>query len=193
MTDLLLVIFSAALVNNIIVLEVIGADPALAFLRRHDTAVDLSVTLLILLPVVTAAAWLLQYWLIAPLDLQYLQLLLTVAVILIVVYGLKVLVPFIHPSLSERLDPFLPFAGLNATVLGTVLLNRQADNGFVASIAFATGTALGFALLLLLLTAVRERLEVAEVPAPFRGMPVLLLTLCIMAMAFTGFTGLIVL
>lgn len=193
MTDLVLVIFSAALVNNIVVLEVIGADPALAFLRRQDVAFDLSLTLLVLLPVVTVAAWLLDYWLISTYDLDYLRLLLSVAVILCVVYSAKVFLPYLHPGFSERLDPFLPFAGLNATVLGTVLLNRQADNGFLASIAFATGTAIGFALVLLLLTAVRERLEVADVPAPFRGMPVLLLTLSIIAMAFTGFTGLIVL
>lgn len=192
MTDLLLVIFSAALVNNIIVLEVIGADPALAFLRRQDMAADLSLTLLILLPLVTAAAWLADYWLISPLALEYLQLLLTVAVILCVVYGLKALMPFLFRPLAERLDPFLPFAGLNATVLGTVLLNHQAGNGILNSIAFAVGTAIGFALLLLLLTAIRERLEAAEVPEPFRGMPVLLLTLSIIAMAFMGFTGLIV-
>lgn len=193
MTDLLLVIFSAALVNNIVVLEVIGADPALAFLRRQDVAFDLSLTLLVLLPVVIVASWLLQHWLMSPLDLEYLQLLLLVAVILCSVYGLKALVPFLPHSLSTRLDPLLPFAGLNVTVLGTVLLNQEAGNGFPASIAFAIGTALGFALLLLLMTAVRERLEAADVPLPFRGMPVLLLTLSIMAMAFMGFKGLIVL
>ena len=193
MTDLILVIFSAALVNNIVVLEVIGADPALAFLRRHDVAYDLSITLLVLLPLVTVAAWLLDYWLITPLDLEYMQLLLTVAVIIFVVYSIKVFLPYLHKALSQRVDPFLPFAGLNATVLGTVLLNRQADNTFSASIAFAIGTAIGFALILLLLTAVRERLEIADVPAPFRGLPVQLLTLAILAMAFTGFTGLIVL
>lgn len=190
MSELILIIFSAALVNNIVVLEIIGADPALAFLRRMEVAAGLCFTMLVLLPLVTVSTYLVDLWLLGPLELEYLQLIVFVSVVLLVMGCLKQWGQLINKKLHERIDVFLPFAGINTTVLGIILLNRQLANDFFMSLAFGLGTALGFALVLLMLTATMERLETADVPAPFRGMPILLLTLALMSMAFMGFTGL---
>ena len=84
---------------------------------------------------------------------------------------------------------FLPFAGINATLLGTVLLNQKLVNGLIQSLAFSIGTALGFSLILLMMTAINERLEVGDVPRPIQGIPILLVTLALISMAFSGFTG----
>ena len=86
---------------------------------------------------------------------------------------------------------FLPFAGINTTVLGAMLLTGETSHTLFQSLAFGLGSALGFALVLILLTAATERLETADVPAPFRGLPIQLLTLALFSMAFMGFNGLI--
>lgn len=191
MSDLILVVISAALVNNVVVERVIGADPALAFTRKLDVAQGLCLASLMLLPFVTASAWLLDAFWLAPLHLEYLRLLLFVSMILVLCLLLKLVAPRLPGNSGERAGIFLPCAGINTTVLGTMLLVQETTRTFFQAFAFGLGTALGFALVLLPLTAATERLETADVPAPFRGLPIRLLTLALMSMACMGFTGLI--
>lgn len=189
MSDLLLIIFSAAFVNNIVVLEIIGVDPALAFLRKMDVAVGLCLTILVLLPLVTVTAYLVNLWLLAPYHLQYLQLLIFIPVILLIAGCLKQWGYLINKELHTRITVFLPLAGINSTVLGVILLDQQLAYGLLKSFAYSLGCAAGFSLVLLILTAATERLEVSDIPIPFRGIPVLLITLALISMAFMGFNG----
>ncbi len=191
MTEFILIIFSAALVNNIIVLGIVGADPALAFMRRMDVANGLCLTMLVLLPLVAVTGYLIDTWLLIPLQLEYLQLLIFVFTILLITLLLKKYGRLLNQKLGARINVFLPFAGINTAVLGTMLLNKEFSNTFLTSLAFGMGTALGFSLVLLLMTAAFERLEVADVPDPFRGLPITLITLGLISMAFMGFSGLI--
>ena len=191
MADFLLIIFSAALVNNIIVLGIVGADPALAFMRRMDVANGLCLTMLVLLPLVAVTGYLIDAWLLIPLQLEYLQLLVFVFTILLITLLLKKYGRLLNQKLDARINVFLPFAGINSAVLGTMLLNQEFSNTFLTSLAFGMGTALGFSLVLLLMTAALERLEVADVPAPFKGLPITLITLALISMAFMGFSGLV--
>ena len=191
MTEFILILFSAALVNNIIVLGIVGADPALAFMRRMGVATGLCLTMLVLLPLVAVTGHLIDTWLLIPLQLEYLQLLVFVSTIILITLLLKKYGRFLNQKLDTRINVFLPFAGINTAVLGTMLLNQEFSNTFLTSLAFGIGTALGFSLVLLLITAAVERLEVADVPLPFKGMPITLITLALMSMAFMGFSGLI--
>lgn len=191
MSEFILIIFSAALVNNIIVLGIIGTDPALAFMRRMDVATGLCLTMLVLLPLVSVSGYLLDYWLLAPLQLEYLQLLVFVSTVILITLLLKHYGHRINKKLDARINIFLPFAGINTTVLGTMLLNHELSNTFLKSLAFGMGSALGFSFVLLLMTAAFERLEVTDVPVPFRGLPIVLITLALISMAFMGFSGLI--
>ena len=191
MSDLILVVISAALVNNIVVDRVIGADPALAFVHKMDVAWGLCLTMLVLLPAVTASAWLLDYWLLAPLHLEYLRLLVFVSAIIVVCGLLKLYLHRINKKLGVQISIFLPFAGINTTVLGAMLLTGETAQTLLQALAFGLGSAAGFALILLILTAATERLESNDVPAPFRGLPILLVTLALISMAFMGFSGLI--
>jgi len=190
-SDLILIIFSTALINNIIVDRVIGADPALAFVHKREVADGLCLTMLLLLPLVTASAWALDHWLLAPLHLEYMQLPVFVSAIIVLCWLLKLHAHRINKKLGEQISIFLPFAGINTTVLGVMLLNEETARTFLQALGFGLGSALGFALVLVLLTAATERLETADVPAPFRGLPIQLLTLAMISMAFMGFTGLI--
>ena len=191
MTDLVLIVISMALVNNIVVDRVIGTDPALAFVRKMDVTRGLCLTMLVLLPTVTASAWLLENWLLAPLHLEFLRLLLFVSTIILVCWLLKLHMHRVHKTLAAGITVFLPFAGINTTVLGVMLLHGETAQTLLQALAFGLGSAAGFALVLLLLTAATERLEATDVPAPFRGLPILLITLALISMAFIGFSGLI--
>ena len=191
MSDLILVVISAALVNNIVVDRVIGTDPALVFVRKMDVTRGMCLTMLVLLPTVTASAWLLDHWLLAPLHLEYLRLLVFVSTIIVVCSLLKLYLHLLNKKLAARITMFLPFAGINTTVLGAMLLNGEMAGTLLQALAFGLGSAAGFALILLILTAATERIEGTDVPAPFRGLPILLVTLALISMAFMGFTGLI--
>lgn len=190
MTDFIFVIFSAAVINNIIVLEILGADPALAFLRRMDVASGLSLTMCILLPLVTLACCLIEKLVIIPLQLEYLELFIFVSIIILAIWCLKLLGQHKKAGFTGLFNVFLPFAGINTTVLGTVLLNHKLVTGLIQSLAFGIGSALGFSLILLMMTAINERLETSDVPRPVQGIPILLVTLALVSMAFSGFTGL---
>ena len=191
MTDFFLILFSMALVNNIIVIQIIGIDPTLAFSRKLDVAFGLSYTILLMLPLVTVIGYLIDNWLLIPFSIEYLRLLIFVLLIVLVSWCLKLSLHKINSTLNERVNIFFPFAVINTAVLGTLLLNQQFSNSLFMAFAFGIGTAIGFSFILLLLTAITERLEVADVPVPFKGIPVLLITLGLLSMAFLGFIGLV--
>src|SRR5690606_26058880 len=141
MADFLLILVSAALVNNIIVLGIIGADPALAFMRRMDVASGLCLIMLVLLPLVSVTACLLDTWLLIPLQLEYLRLPVFVLTILLLSLLLKNFGHRINKKLDTRINIFLPFAGINSAVLGTMLLSRELPPSFLLSLGFGLGTA----------------------------------------------------
>ncbi|RKZ70694.1 MAG: electron transport complex subunit RsxA [Gammaproteobacteria bacterium] len=196
MEEIFLVLISSALVNNIVVAHVIGTDPALVATQRRDVARGISCLMLILLPLTTVIASATSQLILIPLQLQYLQTFVFVMLIIMIVYGLR-LWPKLWPKSwsgpfgKSGAEMFLPLAGVNVTVLGTLLLNQQQDNNLFYSFIFGLGTAIGFALMLALLTAINTRLEMADVPAPFKGLSITLLTLGLISMAFLGFSGLV--
>ena len=192
MTDIILILLSAALVNNIIISAVPGTDPALAFHRQMHVARGLCITLLFLLPLSTFFLYLAENLLITPYQLEHLRLLVTVSVILLVIWMLKALSAVLDYKWTKTTDIFLPFAGINALVLGSLLLNEYLAAGFIHALSFSFGTVIGFSMVLFVLVAMNERLEAGNVPEPFRGMPVILLSMAILSMAFSGFTGLFI-
>ncbi len=188
MENIFLVLISSALVNNIIVDQIIGADPALAATRRNDVAYGISRIMLILLPLTTVITSAANQFILIPLQLHYMQTFVFVLLIIIIVYGLRA---FPNRFVKFRPDIFLPLAGINATALGTVLLNQQLNHHLFYAFIFGLGTAIGFMLLLSLLTAMQSRLEMADVPSPFKGPSITLITLGLISMAFLGLSGLV--
>lgn len=191
MADFFLILLGAAFINNVVLERLIGTDPALAFTHRQDVAGGLCLTMLVLLPLATMCSWLLDRFLLLPLRMEYLGLPVLVSAILIISLLLKQYAYRLHRKRGQTIRVFLPAAAINTTVLGVMLLQRESAHTLMQALAFGLGAALGFALVLMLLSHATERLETADVPAPFRGPPIQLLTLAVMAMAFMGFTGLI--
>ncbi len=188
MENIFLVLISSALVNNIVVGHVIGTDPALVSTQRRDVAYGISLIMLFLLPITTFIASATTQFILIPLQLQYLQTFVFVMLIITVIYCLRA---WPTPIFKYRTEIFLPLSGVNATVLGTVLLNQQQGHHLFSSFIFGLGTAIGFTLMLALLTAINTRLEMADIPASFKGVSITLITLGLISMAFLGFSGLV--
>jgi len=188
MEDLFLVLISSALVNNIVVGHIVGTDPALVSTQRRDVSRGISCVMLILLPTTTVIASASTQFVLIPLQLQHLQTFVFVMLIIMIVYGLKA---WPNPVCNRSSEIVLPLAGINSTVLGTLLLNQQQDHYLFFSFVYGLGTAVGFAFILALLTAINTRLEVSDVPVPFRGPSITLITLALISMAFLGLSGLV--
>lgn len=188
MEEIFLVLISSALINNMVVMHVIGTDPVLVASQRHDVARGTAHIMLVLLPITTTIATAMTQFILIPLQLQYLQTLVFVMLIIAVVYALRI---WPHPLFRSGAEIFLPLSGINVTVLGTLLLNQQQGNNLFFSCIFGLGTAMGCVLMLALFNAINTRLEMADVPTPCKGSSISLITLGLLSMAFLGFTGLV--
>lgn len=142
------------------------------------------------LTLASVSSYLLYQYLLLPLDLQYLRTISFIVVIAVVVQLTEILMYKFSPLLHRKLGLYLPLITTNCAVLGVALINLQQANGFIESIVFGMGTALGFTLVLVLFAALRERIDAADVSAPFRGASIGLITAGLMSMAFMGFIGL---
>ena len=136
-------------------------------------------------------AYLIQYYVLVPLGIQYMQTIVFILVIAALVQMVEIILKKVSPALYQALGIFLPLITTNCAVLGIAILLGQKEYNLGESVVFATATAIGFSLALVLFAGLRERLELEDVPAGMKGMPIALLTASILAMAFMGFSGLV--
>lgn len=190
MKDYLLILVSTVLVNNFVLVKFLGLCPFMGVSRKVETAAGMGMATTFVLTLSALLSYLVETYLLAPLDLAYLRTLSFILVIAVVVQFTEMVVHKTSPLLYQVLGIFLPLITTNCAVLGVALLNVQAGHGFLASTLYGLGAALGFSLVLVLFSALRERLEGADVPAPFRGAAIALVTAGLMSMAFMGFSGL---
>lgn len=191
MSDLATIIIGTALVNNLFLEHALGGEAAEGLSRRLDVAFALGKVLLLLLPLVCMIGYLMVTLLLAPSDLDYLTLPVLVLVIFAVMALLRALAGHVPAIISARMEHLFPLAGFNTAVFGSLLLVIDHAPSAIAALLQGLGYALGFGLVLIILTGMRLRLDALDVPPAFRGLPILLLSAGIMAMAFTGFTGLV--
>ena len=189
MSDLFVILVGTVLVNNFVLVRFLGLCPFLGVSRNLEAAMGMSLATAFVLTLSSASAYLLHRYVLVPLDLEYLR---TVAFILVIAASVQfteIMVRRISPLLNQVLGIYIPLIATNCAVLGVALLNVQASQGFVESLVFGVGAAGGFALVLVVFAAIRERLDAADVPAPFRGTAIALMTAGIMSLAFMGFAG----
>jgi electron transport complex protein RnfA len=190
MGDYLLLIVSAMLVNNIILARYLGNCPFLGVSQKMDTAVGMGMAVIFVVTLAGMITWVVQYAILNPLGLEYLQ---TIAFILIIASLVQLVEMFLQksvPGLYRALGIFLPLITTNCAVLGIAIINIQKEFGFFEMLIFSFASASGFTLALLLLTSIRERFPMARIPSPFAGMPIAMITVGLLALAFFGFTGL---
>ena len=189
MLEYLLIIFTAILANNIVFAQFLGICPFIGVSKNLSSAFGMGAAVTFVMAVATAVTWLLQHYVLLPLDLVYIQTIAFILVIAVLVQMLEIIMKKTSPALYAALGVFLPLITTNCAVLGIAIIVAQKDFGFFHSIVYAVATALGFALALLIMAGIRTQLALANVPRPMRGVPVALITAGILAMAFMGFAG----
>jgi len=187
--DLLLIIVSAALVNNFVLIKFLGLCPFLGVSSNVESAFGMALATAFVLTLASVASYLLTTWILLPLDLMYLSTVAFIVVIAALVQLTELFMRHSAPLLHRVLGIYLPLITSNCAVLGVALLNVRENHSLVESAVYGLGAALGFGAVLVALAAARERLAIADVPASFRGAPIGLITAGLMALAFMGFTG----
>jgi electron transport complex protein RnfA len=189
MSDLILIFVGTVLVNNFVLVRFLGLCPFMGVSRSLEAAFGMSLATAFVLTLSSAVSYLLHEYLLVPLDLSYLRTISFILVIAVSVQFTEIMVRRLSPLLDQVLGIFIPLIATNCAVLGVALLNVQQAKGFVQSVFFGFGAATGFALVIVLFAAVRERLDAADIPLPFRGMAIALMTAGMMSLAFMGFSG----
>ncbi len=189
MTDLFLIFISAAFVNNFVLVRFLGLCPFMGVSTQYKSALGMSFATAFVLTMSSIASYLVNEYLLVPLGLEYLKTLSFILVIAVTVQVTEMVLHKSSPLLYQVLGLFLPLITTNCAVLGVALLNVQQQNSLIESAFFGFGAAVGFGLVLVLFSAIRERLEMANIPASFRGLPIALMTAGIMSLAFMGFSG----
>jgi len=191
MTEYALILISTVLVNNIVLVKFLGLCPFMGVSRKLETATGMALATTFVLTLSAICSYLVNEFLLIPLDLEYLQTISFILVIAVVVQFTEMVVHKTSPVLYQVLGIFLPLITTNCAVLGVALLNVQQQHGFLQSAVYGFGAAVGFSLVLVLFAAMRERIAVADVPEAFRGPAIALITAGLMSMAFMGFAGLV--
>ncbi len=191
MTEYLLILVSTVLVNNFVLVQFLGLCPFMSVSRKVETATGMALATTFVLTLSSVSSYLVNEYILLPLGLEYLRLIAFILVIAAVVQFTEMIVHKTSPLLYQVLGIFLPLITTNCAVLGVALLNTQKQHTFLESAIFGFGAAVGFSLVLILFASMRERLAVADVPKPFKGAAISLITAGLMSLAFMGFSGLV--
>lgn len=189
MSDLILILVGTVLVNNFVLVRFLGLCPFMGVSRNLEAAFGMSMATAFVLTLSSAIAYLLHEFVLVPLGLEYLRTISFILVIAASVQFTEIMVRKQSPLLHQVLGIYIPLIATNCAVLGVALLNVQEAEGFIQSVFYGFGAAGGFALVLVLFAAIRERLQAADIPRPFRGTAIALMTAGIMSLAFMGFSG----
>ncbi|PKM42842.1 MAG: electron transport complex subunit RsxA [Gammaproteobacteria bacterium HGW-Gammaproteobacteria-1] len=190
MTEYLLLLLGTALVNNVVLVKFLGLCPFMGVSSKVDSALGMGLATTFVLTLAAFAGWVLEHFVLQPLGIGFLRILAFILVIAAVVQFTEMVVRKTSPALYQTLGIFLPLITTNCAVLGVALLNVQENNGFVHSLLYGFGSALGFTLVMVLFAGMRERLALAAVPALFKGAPIGFIVAGLLSLAFMGFAGL---
>ena len=189
LTSLLSISLGAILINNFIFSQFLGICPFLGCSNKMDTAAGMGLAVIFVMGLASALCWMINEWILMPLDLGFMQ---TVAYILVIASLVQFIEMFLKksgPSLYSALGIYLPLITTNCAVLGVVLLNTQNNYNFIESVVYGITGGIGFLVAICLLASVREKIEFADYPKAFEGFAIALVTGGLLSLAFMGFSG----
>ncbi len=187
----IIIIISAIFVNNIVLAQFLGICPFLGVSNKISTSVGMGSAVLFVMTLATIVTWLVQNYVLMPLGIPFLQTIAFILVIAALVQMVEIILKKVSPALYSALGVFLPLITTNCAVLGVAILTIQKDFNLMEGVVFAIANALGFSLALVTFASIREHLDLMEVPAGMKGVPIALVTAGILALAFMGFTGIV--
>ena len=188
---LLLILISAAFVNNVILSQFLGICSFVGISNKIKTATGMGFAVIFVITVASAIASLIYKAILYPLELDYLKTIVFIMVIACLVQFVEMVIKKFSPSLYNALGVYLPLITTNCAVLGVALINVDKEFDLLTSIINGFGTAIGFTIAIVLMAGIRERLEYNDITKSFKGSPIVLITATLMAMAFYGFAGLV--
>ena len=190
MSNLILIIVTTALVNNVVLSQFLGICAFLGVSKKIDTSLSMGAAVTVVITIAAAVTNILYKLVLLPLDLDYLKTIVFILVIAALVQMVEMFLKKTSPAIYQALGIFLPLITTNCAVLGVSLTNVQDGFNFIESVIAGVGTGLGFTVAIVLLASIRERINESDIPVPFRGAPIVLLSAALMAIAFMGFSGL---
>lgn len=191
MAELLLILVGAIFVNNFVLARFLGICPFLGVSKKVETALGMGMAVTFVMTIAAVVTWFIQYFILNPFGLEYLQTIAFILVIASLVQLVEMVIQKASPVLYQSLGIFLPLITTNCAVLGLAVLNIQKEYSFLESVIFAIGAALGFTLAMVLFAGLRERVDMCPVPRSFQGTAIALVTAGLLSLAFMGFAGLV--
>jgi len=185
------IIISAILVNNIVLMQFLGICPLLGVSKRLSTAIGMAGAVTFVMVLATIVTYLIQKLVLDPLSIRFLQTIAFILIIASLVQLVEIILKKASPSLYQALGIFLPLITTNCAILGVAILTIQKDFNLLEGVVFAIANAIGFGIALLVFAGIREHLDLMDVPKGLKGTPIALITAGILAMAFMGFSGLV--
>ena len=184
-------IVAASLINNFVFTRFLGLCIFFGVSRKMETAVGMSITFTAVMMVSAALSWLMFHLVMVPLNITFLKIIVFIGIVAGFVQASDTIMRKVSPELYYKLGIYLALISTNCIILAVPLISAGEHYSFIESLAFALGSGLGFALALVIMASIREKLELADVPAPFKGLPIAFVVTGLIALAFAGFSGLI--
>jgi len=185
------IVISAVFVSNIVLAQFLGICPFIGVSGKLSTAVGMGAAVMFVMTLATMVTWVLQYYLLNPFGLVFMQTIVFILIIATLVQMVEIILKKVSPALYQALGVYLPLITTNCAVLGVAILSIQKDFNLLEGVVFAISNAVGFTLAIALFSGIREHLDLMEVPKGMRGVPIALIVAGILALSFMGFTRLV--
>ena len=189
--EYIIIIISAILVNNIVLNQFLGVCPFLGVSKKIETAIGMTGAVTFVMVLATIVTFLIQHYILNPLNIGYLQTISFILVIASLVQLVEIILKKVSPALYQALGVFLPLITTNCAILGVAILVIQKDFSLMQGVVYAIANAIGFGLALIIFAGLREHLDLQLIPKGLKGVPIALITAGILAMAFMGFSGIV--
>ena len=189
--ELLIILVSSSLISNVVLSQFLGLCPFLGVSKKTNTAAGMGTAVIFVITLSSAVTGLIYQYILTPLDLTYLQTIVFILVIAALVQFVEMFLKKFMKSLYQALGVYLPLITTNCAVLGIALTNVQKNYGILQGVVNGFATALGFTIAIIILAGIREKMAYNDIPESFKGMPIVLVTAGLMAIAFCGFSGLL--
>lgn len=184
-------IVSASLINNFVFTRFLGLCIFFGVSRRMETAIGMSITFTAVMMISAALSWLVFNYVMLPLDITFLKIIIFIGIVAGFVQASDTIMRKVSPVLYHKLGIYLALISTNCIILAVPLINAGERYNLIESLSFALGSGLGFALALIIMASIREKLDLSDIPTPFRGLPIAFIVTGLIALAFAGFSGLI--
>ena len=191
MKEMILILIGSALVNNVVLSQFLGLCPFLGVSKKTKTAASMGAAVISVIMIASAVTYAVHYMVLVPLGMEYMQTIVFILVIAALVQMIEMMLKKVSPAIYSALGVYLPLITTNCAVLGVAITNIQNGSTFAESMMNSLGTSVGFLVAIVIMAGIRERLEGNDIPKAFQGMPIVLITSGLMAIAFCGFAGII--